>query len=134
VFRFESLQKYEVEDEDMSDEGMREWWDFIIQKSGEGTLMQRVRLVIEPLTDYTRTELEIHKKSKDAGDDIRIIKGDIFNTLNINQEDFWLIDNKIVLKMNYSIHGEYTGFEVIESNIDKYLETKNLLIKNSISL
>ncbi len=134
LFRFESLQEYEVEGEDMSDEGMKEWWNFIIQKTQEGILMQRVRLVVEPLTEYTKNELEVHKKSKGIGDDIRIMKGDSFNTLNIKQEDFWLVDNKIVLRMNYSISGEYKGFDVIEENIEEYTETKDRLIKNSIIL
>lgn len=62
------------------------------------------------------------------------MKENIFNTLHITREDFWLIDNKIVLKMNYSIGGEYKGFEVVENSISNYIEIKDLLIRNSTDL
>ncbi len=96
--------------------------------------MERVRLVAEPLTEYAKNELIVHKKSKTFGDDIRIIKEKTFNTLNIKKEDFWLVDEKLVLKMNYSIIGEYLGFDIIENDMDSYIKTKNLLLRSSVNL
>jgi hypothetical protein len=134
LFRFETLQEYKVEGDGIDDDGMKEWWDFITLKTKSGVKMERVRLVIEPLTEYTKNELIVHKKSKTFGDDIRLMKEDSFRSLNINQEDFWLVDDVIVLKMNYGTGGEYLGFNVIESDVDHYIAIKNRLIENSIDL
>ena len=50
LFRFESLQEYKVDDDGIEDGGMKEWWDFIALKTKSDVVMERVRLVIEPLT------------------------------------------------------------------------------------
>ena len=71
---------------------------------------------------------------KTLGDDIRIIKEITFNTLSISPEDFWIIDEEIVLKMNYSDIGQYLGFDIITANIDRYLKDKELLLQNSLPL
>ncbi len=134
LFRFESLQDYKVDGDGIDDEGMKEWWDFIASKTENSVVMERVRLITEPLTEYTKNELVVHKKSKNFGDNIKIIKEEIFNTLNLKQEDFWLVDERVALKMKYSANGEYLGFDVIENDIDYYIKIKNLLLKNSINL
>ncbi len=135
LFRFESLQTYNVEGEDISDpdEGMEDWWDFIASKTKAGVTMQRVRLVTQPLTDYTKMELEVHKKSKTFGDDIRIIDEEKFKSLQIKQQDFWLIDDSVCLTMNYSASGEYLGF-TIENDVETYLKIKSSLLENSVEL
>lgn len=133
LFRFEALQVYEVEGDTLDDSGMKEWWDFIESKTKSGVVMERVRLVIEPLTDYTMKELEIHKKSAEHGDDISIIKENIFTTLDIPIKDFWLIDDDTVLIMNYDEAGKYLGFSSDE-NIDEYIQIKQKLLRNSTSI
>jgi len=134
LFRFEALQDYKVDGDRIDDEDMKEWWDFIASKTNNGVKMERVRLVTEPLTEYTKNELVVHRKSKMFGDDIRIIKEKTFKRLNIPQEDFWLIDEAVVLKMNYSETGEYNGFDIIKNNIDEFQKIKDILLKKSISL
>ncbi|TAK57757.1 hypothetical protein EPO17_01160 [Patescibacteria group bacterium] len=134
LFRFESLQDYKIDGEDESDEGMKEWWDFIASKKKQGVQMQRIKLVIRPLTKYTETELEIHKKSSSFGDDIRIIEEEAFKILGVKQEDFWIVDDVICLRMKYSNEGEYLGFDVVEKSVKKYLKIKKVLLKHSVSL
>jgi len=134
LFRFESLQEYNVDNDSGSDDEMKEWWDFVSTKVANGVIMQRVRLITEPLTNYTKKELEIHKKSVKFGDDIAIIKENVFELLNIDREDFWLINDKICLIMKYSDNGEYKGFEIEDKNIDRFISIKNKLLKNSLAL
>lgn len=134
LFRFETLQEYKVDGDDINDENMKEWWGFITSKTKQGVQMERVRLIVEPLTKYTEKELLLHKKSKTFGDDIRIIKEENFTSLNIEMKDFWLVDEKIVLRMNYSKDGEYLSFDIIENDVDYYIKTKNLLLINSSNL
>lgn len=134
LFRFESLQDYKVDDEDMSDVGMRAWWDFIVSKKYNGVMMQQVRLVTRPFTSYTKKELEIHKKSLAFGDDIKVIEEDKFKNLKIRIGDFWLVDDRVVLKIKYSDTGEYQGFDVVEEGVKDYIIVKNFLLDNSTSL
>ena len=134
LFRFEAFQDYKVEGDGIDDDGMKEWWDFITLKTKSGVKMQRVRLIIEPLTEYTKNELVVHKKSKTFGDDIRLIREDVFKNLKLKQEDFWLIDDSVILKMNYGARGEYLGFDIIKNGVDDYIAAKNVLIKNSTNL
>lgn len=131
LFRFETLQDYNVGDDGFDDQGMKDWWDFITLKTKSGVKMERVKLVIEPLTEYTKSELIVHAKSKTFGDDIKTINEITFNKLSIPQEDFWLIDERLVLIMKYSESGEYLGFDIEESDIKKYITTKDILIKHS---
>ena len=98
LFRFETLQEYKVDGDSIGDDGMKEWWNFIASKIKDGVVMERVRLIIEPLTEYTKNELVVHKKSKTFGDNIKIIKEDTLSILNIKPEDFWLVDEKVVLR------------------------------------
>lgn len=131
LFRFETLQDYNVGDDGLDDQGMKDWWDFITLKTKSGVKMERVRLVVEPLTEYTKSELIVHVKSITFGDDIRTIDEATFNQLSVQQEDFWLIDERIVLVMKYSESGEYLGFDTEEHAIKKYIAAKDTLIKHS---
>ena len=140
MFRFEALQNYDVGVDDMSNEQMIPWWDFIKEKTDAGVKMQRVRLIKYPLTEYTKTELIIHKKSVMYGDDIRTIDDDDFQklksemlhaaNLDINLKDFWLIDDRVCLQMQYDENGKWLGFEV-DNEVEKYIKIKEALLTNS---
>lgn len=145
LFRFEQLQDYDVANEkesivyfkatgEVKDEIMKDWWEFIKSKTKSGVVMQRVRLVVEPYTDYTKMELVLHKKTSEHGDDIRIISEPDFKSLNIQLPDFWLIDMSLVLIMEYNSFGEYRGFKVQTDNIKVFIDAKELLCKQSIAL
>ncbi len=51
---------------------------------------------------------------------------------NINS-DFWLFDDKIVLKMNYDAEGRFLGFTEIRENIGEFIELKKRLLMQAIS-
>lgn len=128
LFRFEAQQEYKVED-DMSPASMQAWWNFIESKITNHVLMQRVKLIREPVNDYTKKELEMHRKSVTHGDIIKIIKYHDIEKSNIPTQDFWIIDDILVLEMNYSTTREYLGFNVIKSNIRDYIKIKKPIIK-----
>jgi IMP cyclohydrolase len=126
LFRWEALQEYRVD----GDEDMTDWWDFIEGKIKTGVVMQRVRLIKLPLTDYTKKEIETHKLSAQKGDDIRYIFGT--NQKEVHKfQDFWMIDDKIVLLMQYSPEGEYKGFDILEGDIEEYINFKNKVYRAS---
>ncbi len=134
LFRLEALQEFNVSGDEIDSEEMQAWWKFISEKTSSGVLMQRVRLIIDPMTAYIKNELIAHRKSTTFGADVRVISGDVFDKLGVRAEDFWLIDDQIVLKMKYTTTGEYLGFEVDEVCASRYVETKKLLLESSTPL
>lgn len=147
LFRFESLQEYNVEGEkkefeeylrtgkiDLESDSFKEWCAFIEKNKEQGAEMRRVRLVTFPLTHYTQYELYFHQKAVEHGDDIKIIDEKNFKKIGIRVGDYWLIDKRIALLMNYGNNGEYLGFEVIDKDVERFLNYKKLLSENSVSL
>lgn len=128
LFRWEALQEYKVDGED---EGMDEWWEFIERKTRNGVAMERVRLIVFPMNDYTKKEVEVHKLSATHGDTIRFV--DVRDMDDAYPSCFWLIDDSLVLKMNYGPNGEYYGFET-EENIQPFLDFKEKILKQSRSV
>ncbi|MBU0761249.1 MAG: hypothetical protein KJ600_05945 [Nanoarchaeota archaeon] len=147
IFRYEALQEYfsdgsdEIENkisQQWKEKGevdmdlMKEWHDFISKKISGGVKMVWVRLVEFPLNEYTKSGLYIYKKRIKYGIDIRVITKEKFNKLNIEIKDFYIIDKTKILLMNFGNNNEYLGCELDSKNLQKYKESKDLLIKNSI--
>jgi len=139
IFRFEYFQCYADDNEaleywlktnDVNQNDMREWWNFIEAKNKEGVKMSRVRRVLFPMNDYTKMELRIHELSNQRGDNVMIVLDDEFKKLNIIKKDFWLIDDEAVLEMNYSEDGYFLGFRA-DDNISEYINIREKLTNNS---
>jgi hypothetical protein len=144
IFRFEYLREYKVPSEWDSftryqDTGildtsfLREWWSFLEGLHAKEIITQRVRLVREPKTEYTKWELQVHQQTLSHGDDIRIISQDKLTPVLELLKDFWLIDFTTALSMVYSDAGEYLGFTV-HNNAEEYSVAKKYLLDNSKSL
>jgi len=144
IFRFEYLQEFLVPGEetslkrfeetgevDVSDMG--EWWSFLKSLHAKGVRTERVRLVREPQTRYTTCELLVHKKSVEQGDDIRVLKEKDLTPDLERLGDFWLVDDKIVLRMNYSPSGEYLGFEEV-ADTASYVAAREYLWAHALPL
>lgn len=149
LFRFEGLQDYSAEDGDevvkiFIDTGKlaelpntNKWWLEMKKKNKLGMITQRVRLVTKPITDYTKTELAYLKEaSKYSGDDIRIIEeNDLKQIAPLGIKDYWLVDNKYVLEMNYGPKGKYISYNLIEdSKIRTFIDLKTKLLEKSKKL
>jgi hypothetical protein len=93
--------------------------------------MKRVRLVEYPLSDYMKMSLAVHKESSKHGMELFTIRGDEYRKLNIDIQDFWLVDDETVILMNYEKDGTYLGFDVKEDTNQVYSKIKNLLLNNS---
>ncbi len=143
IFRFEYLQDFSATDKDAFTQWQNHelditqagkgWWEDLDTLHKRGVVTQRVRRVVRPMNDYTKFEIEIHKESAKRGDKIRIIGDDLFQTLDITLQDFWLVDNKIAIKMNYGDQGRYLGFS-IDEDIEKYAKAKDLLWRHSFPI
>ena len=149
IFRFEALQEYfsdgsdEVENEinrQWAETGridmdlMKEWHDFITKKVKNGVKFIWVRLVEFPLNAYTKCELYIFKRRIIYGIDIRIIIKKKLDTLGLPVQDFYLLDKKNLLLMNYGVLNEYLGCEINNKNFSEYTKYKDLLVKHSVPI
>jgi hypothetical protein len=148
IFRFEALQEYFSDGSDAleneinrqwKEKGeidmdlMKEWHGFIKRKVKSGVKMIWVKLAEFPLKDYTLASLYIYKRRVKYGIDIRIITKEKIDALKIAIKDFYLLDRKNVLLMNYGKFNEYFGCE-LDKNLEKYTQYRNLLIENSVSV
>jgi len=127
AFRLETLQHYteSAEQEAFSrfragqDSGIDlTWWTSLVrQHAASGHTMSRVRVVVEPPSDYTRFELLTYPIMVAAGDDIRIIPVTT-NTWppGVPREDFWLFDDRDVWVLTYGQAGVPLRAELLDDH------------------
>jgi hypothetical protein len=153
VFRLETLQDYgdpgEAErvaafhrDDPRPERSIRTspWLARIAATTLAGKRWQRVRVVEEPLTGYTRYELAGYVESQAAGEEIRIARPEASPALATLRRDFWMFDagtsDEFALLMNYGRGGEYEGAGLV-TNPDLLLEfqaERGLALRLSVPL
>ena len=138
AFRVETLQRYDVSEEQdaynyflwnwkLPEWICDDWCNIIKQAKARWATMQRVHLIQFPISQYLSFELEEYKNNIKAWEEIFYIP---FEKCPINIEsDYWIFDDKIVLKMNYDNDGAFLNFEEIK-DVKPYLEIKKYLLKN----
>ena len=130
VFRLETLQDYTAPGETERVEAFRRglprpersvrtspWLARIaVTTITEKKRWQRVRVVEEPLTGYTRYQMAGYAESQAAGEEIRIVRRTAAPALATLRRDFWLFDTATpgacALLLDYSPTGEWRGGEL----------------------
>jgi hypothetical protein len=96
------------------DPEVRAYWDRVVGEARQvGKTMQRVHVITEPLTDYLRFELAFYRGSVLAGEDIRILSGDLAAGLDLPDFDYWLFDDERAAVMYYGDHGSWLHTEIV---------------------
>jgi uncharacterized protein DUF6879 len=70
-----------------------EWVAMMRCRAADGQRMERVRIVSQPHSDYTRFCLDLARVNVSAGEDIRYLPSDRAIGLDLPGYDFWLIDS-----------------------------------------
>ncbi|MDO8508635.1 MAG: hypothetical protein Q7S27_03035 [Nanoarchaeota archaeon] len=143
AFRLEVLQSYSLEEEKdpfekflkeekVTKEDNEDWLEFIQKAKSRGAIVQRVRVVSFPLSDYMRFQMENFRLYMAEGEEIYTIAYRKFlkNKPKI-KKDFWLFDDKAVLVMNYDKKGRFLGFNEWRGDISEYIKLKDLLLANA---
>lgn len=128
AFRLETLQHYAGEEDRLEafslglplpERSVRTspWLARIaVGTAAEGKRWQRVRVVEEPLTEYTRYELASYVESQAAGEEIRIARRPPIPPTSL-RGDFWLFDvgwaSAYALKMAYGDDGVFLDAELV---------------------
>lgn len=125
VFRLETLQTYRGSGEDEAiaafeaghphpppDPEQVEWEAMIRSHVRAGRVMQRVHVVVHPLSDYMRFELTwAYAPNVAAGEDVRIVPvrpGEPW-PVDLPHHDFWLLDGGELYDAHYADDGTWLG-------------------------
>lgn len=97
----EPLQRF-LADEPSDDAWFMDWYEFVERAVAEGRRMERVRVVSEPHSDYTRFGMYLaNRLNIPAGEDIRYLPRYRAKDLDLPDEDFWLFDSSRVAVLHF---------------------------------
>jgi hypothetical protein len=91
-------------------EWLDEWLQFIREVTEAGVTVQRVRLVSVPHGDYTRWGLVVAPHNIEAGEEIRYLPRSMAADLDLPSEDYWLLDDNVLVLSVFSGGGRTGGF------------------------
>ncbi len=109
----DSLQKFLAgEPDDLP--WMQDWLKMIRAASAGGRRFSRVRVVMVPLTDYSRFGVWCSQFTNGAGEDIRYVTRDEAVADGLPNHDYWLLDSRKLVRMNFDDGGRFEGGEIVE--------------------
>lgn len=89
------------------------WTNTIRGRTAQGQRMQRVRVVSEPHSTYSRFGLALAAYNVQAGEDIRYLPRDRAAGLDLPNHDFWLIDSTTLLILQFDDDDKLLGGDLI---------------------
>jgi len=95
------------------DSWIDDWLGMILRRTLEGQHIERVRVVSEPWSDYTRFGLHLSRLNTAAGEDIRYLDRARATELGLPDYDFWLIDAQKMCILRHDEHDVLLGADVI---------------------
>ncbi|WP_328593193.1 DUF6879 family protein [Lentzea tibetensis] len=143
-FRLETLPQYLVEAET---EQFAEWkagrrfrrpveespfLTRIKNTTAQGVRWSRAR-ILDPLCDYSQWELWGYQENQLAGENIFVADRASSPELTDLHEDFWLVDDEVVVKMIYDDEGHFLRPELAE-NVAPYLAMRDRSLQHTIAL
>lgn len=111
-----------------------EWHAEIRGNRAAGKTMTRLKIVRQPLTDYTRFLLAWAVPGNvAAGEDYRIITGADADELGIPEQDFWMFDGTTVMLQNFGPDGTLRGKELADpSDLGEYVRWRDLALARAV--
>lgn len=123
AFRLETLDHYSVPDE--ADEYRRfisgewlpkstgeEWCQLVGENVQLGRVMERVRVISNPLTSYMKFEIDWrYVYSSAAGERISLLEKSKIPKGLSGIDDYWLFDESVVIWMRYGTNGHFLRAE-----------------------
>jgi hypothetical protein len=95
------------------DSWMEDWMGLILRRTLEGQHIERVRVVSEPWSDYTRFGLNLSRLNVAAGEDIRYMSRDRAKELGLPEYDYWLLDAHKMCILRHDERDVLLGADVI---------------------
>lgn len=141
AFRLETLPSYGVASENQELAGFLasgyltipdddQWLARVRHFRQTGRQISRVHVIKQPLTDYLRYEFAVYAYSVRAGEDVRILDLTDQPDPGLPAQDFWLFDDRQVVRMDYYRDGQQLGRELL-TDVDPtpYVAWKQLALR-----
>jgi hypothetical protein len=87
-----------------------DWLGFVREATAAGVQVQRVRLATIPHSDYVRWGLDVSPLNVQAGEDVRYLARDLTQGIDLPREDYWLLDDDLLILSVFSPDGRTGGF------------------------
>jgi hypothetical protein len=92
----------------------RSWMERIGRDVAGGRTWRRVRIVSVPPSTYTRYGIDIARLSVQAGEDIRYLRRDLAEQLDITPYDAWLLDDARLVWLHFDDSDDtFAGAELV---------------------
>jgi hypothetical protein len=91
---------------------MQSWLSMVEESRTNGRRFARVRVVTQPLTDYSRFGIWSAKFTCEAGEDIRYLTRE--QAGGLPDHDYWLFDSRKLVRMRFDEHAVSLGGELID--------------------
>jgi hypothetical protein len=147
AFRLEQLPQYLVpqEDELLADwragRSIRrtpetsDWLRLIADHTAAGRRVYRVHVVDWPLSEYTRFEIDCYPDNIAAGEDVYVADRTASADLKyVLREDFWLLDDRLVLLMRYDDEGHYLGADLADDELESFRRQRDIALAHAVPL
>ena len=104
------------------------WLDQLAAYRAAGRVVQRVRIVCRPLSEYLSYEFVWHYAyNVRAGEDIRVLDLTDGPELDL-PNDFWMFDERTIVDMLYEADGTQIGRELlVEPDVNSYIQCRDTL-------
>jgi hypothetical protein len=91
---------------------MNDWLGFIRELSMTGVQVERLRIVTEPHTDYTRWSMAVTELNVSAGENVRYLPRAQTADIDFPEEDCWLLNEDRLILSLFQPDGGAGGFAV----------------------
>lgn len=148
AFRVEARDHYDVDDEREAFAAFLKgqpppprtpenapWLSLVAAHTEAGRLIERVRLVTEPLSDYTRFEFAAYRENIAAGERVRVLPRAALRDADRSwaSQDFWIFDDELVVVLSYDDEGRFLAVHQ-PSDPGPYLAAKQRALSLAIAL
>lgn len=142
AFRLETLPQYLVPQEEDALAAWRAgdrqldtpdtspWLARIQASTDQGFRWSRVHVLDYPLTEYSEFELYGYQANAAAGEEVFVADRSNSPELEHLREDFWMLDDSVVIRMIYDADGHFLHPDLAE-DIDPYLEMRSIALRHS---
>jgi hypothetical protein len=144
AFRLELLDHYDVETDGVdftrylqgepapTPERKQPWLDHLRREREAGIHRYRVHVLRTPLTPYLRYECEWgYAPNVAAGEDVQILDlSERPAPEGLVDHDFWLIDDRHVIRMHYDTGGRFVGAEPLDDDqLPRYRRARDAVVE-----
>src|SRR6266480_3777019 len=90
---------------------LEDWCNILRAHVSASRTVRRARIVSEPLSDYQRWSHSIAHPMVEAGEDIRWVPRRLVSSIGIPGNDFYLLDDRLVVFLIYTGNGLNADFQ-----------------------